>query len=115
MSKPAPPKRPMNAVFLYKNEKFDEYKKSHPEKKLTEITSDLCAQYKTIPEADKKKYEADFKAARDKYEKVAPFNAGQEELRGGPRKDRHQEKGEEKRFEECGKAQKEGVQGQVCR
>jgi hypothetical protein len=106
----------MNAVFLYKNEKFDEYKKSHPEKKLTEITADLCAQYKTISEADKKKYETEFKNAREKYEKVVASDAGQEELRGRPRQDRHQAEGQEEgRLEERREAQEEGVQVQVCR
>lgn len=70
MSKPDPPKRPLNAVFLYKQDHYAEYKKIHPTKKLTEITSELCAKFKTLSDKDKEKYEKAYEKGRADYEKV---------------------------------------------
>lgn len=72
-TKPAPPKRPMNATFAYINEHRKAYGDAHPNLKMTEITSKLSEQYKTISDKEKEKYEKAFQKGRDEYEKVEPF------------------------------------------
>jgi phage-related tail protein len=68
--KPKPPKRPLNAVFRYKGEKFEAYYKENPKKKLAEITSELCDQYKKLSEKEKQRYEEEYKKDLEKYKKV---------------------------------------------
>ena len=48
---PAPPKRPMNAVFQYKNEKYPAYKEKNPTSKITDATRELCAEYDKLTDA----------------------------------------------------------------
>lgn len=72
-SKPAPPKRPMNATFLYLNEKREAWMKANPGKKVTEATTFLCDEYKNLAEKDKKKYTDKFEAGRKAYEKVSEY------------------------------------------
>lgn len=69
-TKPDPPKRPMNATFLYLNEHRAAYAKEHPELKLTEVTSKLSDQYKTLSEKEKDKYIKQYAKAKTEYEKV---------------------------------------------
>jgi HMG (high mobility group) box len=72
-NKPAPPKRPMNATFLYLQEKREAYMKANPGKKITEATTFLCDEYKNLGEKDKKKYIDKFAADRKAYEKVNEY------------------------------------------
>lgn len=87
-AKPAPPKRPLNATFSYKQEKFDAYAKAHPGMKLPQITKDLCDEYKALPAAEKKKYEDAYVTNMANYNKVsARLTAGEDRLRGQAWKD----------------------------
>ena len=91
-TKPDAPKRPINATFAYIHENRKAYSLAHPNLKLTEITSKLSEQYKSISEKEREKYDKAYSKAREEYEKVGPPNLGQESLRGQAWKDRGQEK-----------------------
>ena len=95
-AKPAPPKRPLNATFSYKQEKFEAYSKANPGKKLPEITKDLCSQYSNLTAAEKKKYEDAYQANMAAYTKVeCEVTTGQGGLRSQVREDRRQEEEEQ--------------------
>ncbi|KAL4462729.1 hypothetical protein ABPG74_000559 [Tetrahymena malaccensis] len=68
-SKPAPPKRPLSAFFLFKQHNYDQVKKENPNAKITELTSMIAEKWKSVGEKEKKKYETLQSEAKAKYEK----------------------------------------------
>ena len=69
-SKPAPPKRPQTAFFIYLNENRSEVKKKHPDAKITEITGFASNLYKALSESEKKAYQDKADAAKAAYDKA---------------------------------------------
>lgn len=67
--KPAPPKRPLSAFFLFKQHNYDQVKKENPNAKITELTSMIAEKWKHVNEKEKKKYETLQAEAKAKYEK----------------------------------------------
>nr|P40625.1 RecName: Full=High mobility group protein; AltName: Full=Non-histone chromosomal protein [Tetrahymena pyriformis]prf//1506384A chromosomal protein HMG [Tetrahymena pyriformis] len=67
--KPAPPKRPLSAFFLFKQHNYDQVKKENPNAKITELTSMIAEKWKHVTEKEKKKYEGLQQEAKAKYEK----------------------------------------------
>merc|ERR1712173_186583 len=51
------PKRPMSSYFLFANERRESMKLEHPDKKLTELSKYIGAEWKVISAEDKKSYE----------------------------------------------------------
>lgn len=80
-TKPDPPKRPMNAVFLYLNDHRASFSKANPNLKLTEVTSKLSEQYKSLSAKEKEKYEKAYEKAKLEFEKVVVSHQGKESLR----------------------------------
>lgn len=70
-SKPDAPKRPMNATFLYMNEKRDDYRKKHPEAKIGDIAKALSSEYAKLSDKEKEKYLKQYEAGKVDYEKVS--------------------------------------------
>ena len=70
--KPPAPKKPLNAVFLYKQEKYPEFKKmpGNEKKSLAQTTTEICAQYEKMSEKEKQKYLDMYKEAKTQYDKV---------------------------------------------
>lgn len=68
---PAPPKKPVNAVFRYNQEHMDAYRKANPTKKITEVTSELSAKYSTLSEKEKQKYIDAYNKENETYKKVS--------------------------------------------
>eukprot|EP00825_Cyclidium_porcatum_P012322 TRINITY_DN1642_c0_g1_i1.p2 TRINITY_DN1642_c0_g1~~TRINITY_DN1642_c0_g1_i1.p2 ORF type:complete len:143 (+),score=54.68 TRINITY_DN1642_c0_g1_i1:77-505(+) len=68
-NKPAPPKRPLAPFFLYKQDVYEAVKKEHPESKITELTTIIAGKWKTVSEAQKKRYEEQHQEGKKKYEK----------------------------------------------
>ena len=77
-STPEPPKKPLSTYFLYKGQKYDEFKKKNPDMKMTEITSAISEDYRKLTEKEmdklkaqaaknKEKYEEEYKAFCEKY------------------------------------------------
>lgn len=73
MSTPPPPKRAMNATFRYIQEKRADFVKKYPTKKVTEVTTELSAEYSALSEADKKKYVDAYNKDKERYEKVNSY------------------------------------------
>ena len=69
-TKPDAPKRPLNATFKYNMEHMEQYRKDNPTKKITEVTTELSAKYKSLPEKDKQKYIDAFNKENEAYKKV---------------------------------------------
>lgn len=70
---PQPPKRPMNAVFIYKNMMYKDYKAKHPEMSMGDITKNICAEYDKLSKADKEQYVKMAATAKDEYTAVGSF------------------------------------------
>lgn len=72
----------MSAFFLYKQDVYEEIKKKHTDKKITEITklisemwrgadSDTKSKYEKLAEKKKAEYDQDKKNYEDKFGKIA--------------------------------------------
>jgi len=51
------PKRPQSSYFVFSNERRTELKTAHPEKKVTEISKMIGAEWKKKNDGEKKPYE----------------------------------------------------------
>jgi len=63
------PKRPQSSYFVYSNERRVELKRVNPEKKVTEISKMIAAEWNKKDEAGKKPYEEKAKEKKEQYEK----------------------------------------------
>ena len=73
---PNAPKRPSNAYFLYCSDNRNTVKEKNPELKTGQISKKLAAQWSTVDETTKKKYQKKFEDAKKEYEqKVQEYNA----------------------------------------
>lgn len=68
--KPAPPKRPLTAFFLYKEALFPQVKKENPDSKVTELTKIISQKWNKIEAEEKTIYEKKHEEAKLKYEKA---------------------------------------------
>lgn len=62
------PKRPMSSYFLFANGRRESMKLEHPDKKLTELSKYIGAEWKVISAEDKKSYEDKCAVLKKKYE-----------------------------------------------
>lgn len=67
--KPAPPKKPLTAFFIYKGDIYETIKKENPDLKMTELTKIISEKWNSIDAATKSKYEKKNEEAKEKYEK----------------------------------------------
>lgn len=56
-SVPAPPKKPMAAFFLYKSDRYPEFVKSHPDKRIAELTKLISQDWAKEPQESKDGYQ----------------------------------------------------------
>eukprot|EP01080_Neovahlkampfia_damariscottae_P008135 gene8135-12596_t len=90
---PNAPKRPSNAYFLYCSDNRNSLKEKNPELKTGQISKKLAAQWNTIDDATKKKYQKKFEDAKKEYEqKVTEYNAS----KGDSKEEEVKEKDEKK-------------------
>lgn len=54
---PAPPKKPMAAFFLYKSDRYAEFVKTYPEKKIAELTQLISKDWAKEPQDVKDGYQ----------------------------------------------------------
>jgi len=66
---PNAPKRPLNAYLIFVNQERASVVADNPKWKITEVVKYLGAQWKTLPEADKKPYNDLAAAEKDRYER----------------------------------------------
>ncbi|CDW85383.1 high mobility group protein b2 [Stylonychia lemnae] len=62
------PKRPVNAYFLYQNDRLEQLKKEQPNKSHKECTQILSKEWADLDKAKKDKYEKRAKEGKDQYE-----------------------------------------------
>jgi len=65
---PNAPKRPQSSYFVFSNKRRKEMKETNPDKKLTEISKMIAAEWKLLDDAAKKPYEQEAKVLKEKYE-----------------------------------------------
>lgn len=63
------PKRPQSSYFLYSNHRRKQLKTENPEKKITEISKMIAAEWSKMSDADKKPYEKDAQELKVKYDR----------------------------------------------
>jgi len=62
------PKRPQSSYFIFSNKRRKEMKETNPDKKLTEISKMIAAEWKKLDDAAKKPYENEAKELKARYE-----------------------------------------------
>ena len=50
---PAPPKRALAPFFLFKQDNYERIKKENPDKKITELTTIIAAEWSKVDPAEK--------------------------------------------------------------
>jgi len=66
---PNAPKRGMTAFFFFAQDQRPTVVKAHPTWKVSEVASELGRQWKALPEAKKKSYEAKAQVDKARYER----------------------------------------------
>ena len=56
MGRPAPPKKPLTAFFLYKADVYEKVKKENPDKKMTELTKIISERWNAADQKTITKY-----------------------------------------------------------
>lgn len=64
------PKKPMSSYLRFSTEQLPKFKAKHPDAKLSELIRKIAAVWRELPEAEKKVYEADFKAEWKAYKEA---------------------------------------------
>ena len=67
--KPAPPKKPMSAYFLFTNDMREKYKTKYPGKKVTELAKLMSEGYREMSEKERQTFEERAKKLKEAYEK----------------------------------------------
>lgn len=60
LSQPAPPKRPLSAFFLFREEVYDKVKSENPSSKITELTQIISNMWKNVDQSTKDRLEAKY-------------------------------------------------------
>ena len=68
-ARPAPPKKPQTAFFLFKRENYDKMKEKHPQASAVELASMLAREWVALSAKDKRKYEDKYEKEYQRYEK----------------------------------------------
>lgn len=66
LCQPAPPKRPLSAFFLFREEVYDKVKSDNPSAKITELTKIISDMWKNIDQAHKDRLEAKYQENKAK-------------------------------------------------
>nr|XP_048307482.1 transcription factor A, mitochondrial isoform X1 [Myodes glareolus] len=64
------PKKPLTSYLRFSTEQLPKFKAKHPDAKLSELIRKIGAAWRELPEAEKKVYEADFKAEWKAYKEA---------------------------------------------
>ncbi|KAL1771523.1 transcription factor A, mitochondrial [Sigmodon hispidus] len=64
------PKKPMTSYLRFSTEQLPRFKAKHPDAKLSELIKKIAAAWRELPDAEKKVYEADFKAEWKAYKEA---------------------------------------------
>ncbi|OBS68596.1 hypothetical protein A6R68_02867 [Neotoma lepida] len=64
------PKKPMTSYLRFSTEQLPKFKAKHPDAKLSELIKKIAAVWRELPDAEKKVYEADFKAEWKAYKEA---------------------------------------------
>lgn len=72
-SDPAPPKRPQNGFFRYKQEVFEDFRAKNKDVKIGKISSLIADAYKALSETEQKKYSEPYQTEMEQYRKVRFF------------------------------------------
>ncbi|XP_059137614.1 transcription factor A, mitochondrial [Peromyscus eremicus] len=64
------PKKPMSSYLRFSTEQLPRFKAKHPDAKLSELVRKIAAAWRELPDAEKKVYEADFKAEWKAYKEA---------------------------------------------
>lgn len=67
-AKPNPPKKPMSAFFLYKDEVLKSVQQQNPNLKFTDLTKLIGEKWQKESEESKKKYQQSYEAAKKIYD-----------------------------------------------
>lgn len=66
--KPQPPKRPLSAFFLYRQERYKDVTAANPAKGVAVVTKIISEEWNKLPEEKKKKYQDSYQTAKVKYD-----------------------------------------------
>lgn len=66
LSQPAPPKRPLSAFFLFREEVYDKVKSENPSAKITELTKIISELWKNVDQTTKERLEAKYQENKEK-------------------------------------------------
>ncbi|XP_057607850.1 transcription factor A, mitochondrial [Chionomys nivalis] len=64
------PKKPLSSYLRFSTEQLPRFKAKHPDAKLSELIRKIGAAWRELPDAEKKVYEADFKAEWKAYKEA---------------------------------------------
>lgn len=67
--KPQPPKRPLSAFFLFRQERYTDVVKANPGKKVSEITQVISEEWRKLSDEKKAGYSKHYTTAKVKYDK----------------------------------------------
>jgi len=65
---PVPPKKPLSAFFIYKDDVFEEIRRANPGKTDTELTYLVSAQWRECSQETRRNYENKLQRAKKRYE-----------------------------------------------
>ena len=66
--KPQPPKRPLSAFFLFRQERYQDVTNAHKGKNVAEITKIISEEWNKLSDERKKKYQEQYNTAKVKYD-----------------------------------------------
>lgn len=66
--KPQPPKRPLSAFFLFRQEKYKEVTGANPNKKIGDITKIISEEWNKLNDERKKQYQGQYAISKVKYD-----------------------------------------------
>ena len=67
--KPQPPKRPLSAFFLFRQERYKDVTAANPSKGVADITKIISEEWNKLSEDKKKRYQDSYNATKVKYDK----------------------------------------------
>lgn len=66
--KPQPPKRPLSAFFLFRQDKYKDVTSANPDKKVGDITKIIAEEWNKLSDERKKQYQAHYTTSKVKYD-----------------------------------------------
>lgn len=66
--KPQPPKRPLSAFFLFRQDRYKDVTGANPDKKVADITKIISSEWNQLSDERKKGYQSQYTSSKGKYD-----------------------------------------------